>query len=238
MRQSLSSSGLSHPSGLPSPQHNLHPEILVSPFQSDRRTSRSYTQNKVEEQQHTFTQRPGQHNNRRRTNSEPVFTINAGEDVLRTPRGRVRKALKGLKVHGCHCGKVCTPLLLLDGTPLTHYFRSTLEQNISGTPTYPHHYKHISTVFPLTLVFRRHQLSHEGPSFTCERPGCEKSFNRPDLFDRHMKAQSVMRISKLLPVLTLPATIPLPQTQHQYLISTWPLFPLLRTSPASTPLTS
>jgi len=45
---------------------------------------------------------------RRSKSDSAVFTV--GNDIALTPKGRIKRALKGQKVHKCHCGKVCHPL--------------------------------------------------------------------------------------------------------------------------------
>lgn len=42
---------------------------------------------------------------RRSKSDSAVFSV--GSDIALTPKGRIKRALKGQKVHKCHCGKVC-----------------------------------------------------------------------------------------------------------------------------------
>jgi hypothetical protein len=102
-----SCSSFSSPSPRPEDNHDAQQSLSTSPYLPGLQQSEASKQNAIRPRQASPVRPSSQRRSKRRTKSEPLFVNTAPEDVLKTPSGRARKALKGLKVHSCHCGKVC-----------------------------------------------------------------------------------------------------------------------------------
>ncbi|KAB8342914.1 hypothetical protein FH972_022511 [Carpinus fangiana] len=105
--------------------------------------------------------------NRRRLSS--AISSEDGSNVKLTRTGRPSKALKGQAVHTCEdCGKVYTRAEHM------RYACNALAISLS-----------LSHCISLTLLSsRRHQRTHSS-GLTCDEPGCDRTFNRSDMLQRH-----------------------------------------------------
>lgn len=104
---------------------------------------------------------------------------------------RVSKAKKGKRVHACEfpgCDKVCCSM------PPPSY-TSTRYADMTQVFTRAEHRRYISPphkcIGSLTNSWldRRHELNHSPEPYQCGVPGCQKTFHRPDLLNRHMERQ-------------------------------------------------